>query len=298
MSKQMPEIDRTLPFMPERLTPLYHSEVYATLSTAQRLRYNQLQSCCHNELTTFFEVSLAHTFLPALLARGAPEPLASGLRTFAADEERHIEMFQRLNRRCFPNLYAHGDFHFVQMSPVASAVLRWITRQSRLFPMFAWLMLIQEERSAYYANEVLAEAGALEPHFVRTHRAHLADETGHVDWDLDIIDFVWRRAPQLIRSLNARILGWMLENFFCAPRRAALRVLDALIDEFPDLAPRKVELRQALLDLGRAPDYRLTLYSRAIVPKTYAGFDRWPEFACLSQRMPGYRPQPALGVPA
>jgi hypothetical protein len=71
-----------------------------------------------------------------------------------------------------------------------------------------------------------------------------------------------------------------------------------LVAEFPDLRAREAHLRRAMQALAADPDYRLTLYSREMVPKTYAGFDRWPEFACLEGVMPGYQARPALEAAA
>lgn len=281
-------LDSSRPFMPEHLTPLFHTSAYAALTRAQQLRYNQLQSCCHNELTTFFEVSLAHTFVPALIATGELAAMEPELRRFAAEEDRHIEMFRRLNRRSAPALYAGQDFHFVRLPRFAQWLIRRATASPRLFPLFAWMMLIQEERSAYYSEEVLRHAGTLEPHYVRTHRAHLADETGHIGWDERIIAATWQQRPRALRVLNAWLLGWLLATFFSAPRRAAVRVIGQLVADFPELEPRAAALRQALLELSRREDYRRTLYARAMVPRSFAGFDRWPEFARLQRWLPGY----------
>jgi len=71
-------------------------------------------------------------------------------------------------------------------------------------------------------------------------------------------------------------------------------VLDELARELPELHPRLPALRRQLLALGRDPRYRATLYSREIVPATFARFDATPEFRRLS--IFGYRPLPAPAV--
>ena len=56
-------IDFSRRFIPDRLTPLYHTPVYAQLSDAQRLRYNQLHASYFNEQTIFFESAMAQHIL-------------------------------------------------------------------------------------------------------------------------------------------------------------------------------------------------------------------------------------------
>ena len=57
-------------------------------------------------------------------------------------------------------------------------------------------------------------------------RMHLADEVGHVRWDKDIINLVWPKTSPAIRWFNAKILGWMMGEYFSTPKRATRRVRD------------------------------------------------------------------------
>ena len=50
-------------FMPEMLTPLYHTPAYRSLSERQRLRYNQLNALYFNEQIVFFEKALTRNVL-------------------------------------------------------------------------------------------------------------------------------------------------------------------------------------------------------------------------------------------
>ena len=105
-------IDFSRRFMPEQLTPLFHTPGYARLAPEPRLRYNQLQACYFNEQTIFFESAMARQILGDLLSRNLPPGLADGLRQFIAEEAEHSKIFRELNRRCLPKHYANGDFHF------------------------------------------------------------------------------------------------------------------------------------------------------------------------------------------
>lgn len=283
-------IDFTRPFLPERLTPLFFTSAYAALSDRQRLRYNQLQALYFNEQIAFFETAIGQNVLPALARQGAPVRLQKALRQFGAEEARHTEMFRRLNRLAAPHLYGERDFYFVRVPRFWATLLNAVTRRPRLFPMFVWLMLLQEERSIYYSREILRHRDSLEPEFITVHRAHLADEAGHVRWDEELLEVFWARCGRRQRWLNARLFAWMLGAFFNTPRRGQVRVVEELAVEFPELRPRLPQMRAALLALAQNEAYHHTLYSRRIVPKTLARFDECREFAAVSRVLRGYQP--------
>ena len=54
-------------FIPEELTPLFHTPSYGELTAAQRLRYNQLHALYFNEQIMFFERALCCRILESLL---------------------------------------------------------------------------------------------------------------------------------------------------------------------------------------------------------------------------------------
>jgi len=275
-------------FLPEAFTPLYHTSSYADLTRRQQRRYNQLYALYFNEQITFFETSLAESVLLPLARSGLPAPLARAMATFVEEESRHTNMFRALNRRCAPDLYAEDHFHFIRLSPVHRHVLDWVARHTRRFPLVLWLMLLQEERSMFYARTILREREALEPHFVDVHRVHLADEADHVRWDEELIDHIWDACPPVQRRINAELFRWLVGEFFNTPKRGGIRVLARLAAEFEDLGPRLPELRRQVLGLARSPAYHRSLYSRDIVPRTFARFDRHTEFSRLGRTLYGY----------
>lgn len=281
------------PFIPADLTPLFHAPVYRELKESERLRYNQLHALYFNEQIMYFETALGRPILTALLRQEWPDRLADGLRQFVAEELRHTEMFRQLNRRCAPHLYGERDYRFVEVPAFWTAAMRWAVNHPLSLPLFLWLMLLQEERSLYYSKAYLRHPSPLDPAFVEAHRLHLADEAKHVRWDEELLDALWLRAHPLLRSVNAKLFAWMLEEFFGAPKRAQLRVLDELARELPELRGRLPEMRRQVLALSRDEAYRKTLYSREIVPRTFARFDECPEFRTLS--LCGYQPQSTGG---
>jgi hypothetical protein len=282
-------VDHRKRFIPEGFTPLYYTPSYRVLTEEQRLRYNQLQALYFNEQIIFFETAIGRPVLDALMRDSLPRELTKGLRQFLEEEQQHTEMFRQLNQQCAPHFYGAGYFYFIQPPHAWMAVLRWATRHPRLFPMFFWLMLLQEERSLFYSRRAIAQREELEPHFVKTHRTHLADEVGHVGWDEELIEALWERANPFLRKVNAELFGWMLGEFFNGPKRAQLKVVHELAHEFPGLPELEPEMQSQLLALSEDGDYQRSLYSREIVPRAFARFDASPEFRSLV--LSGYRRQ-------
>jgi P-aminobenzoate N-oxygenase AurF len=280
-------VDHRKRFIPEEFTPLYYTPSYRVLTEEQKLRYNQLQALYFNEQIIFFETAIGRKVLEALLRDSLPPQLTNGLRQFLEEEQQHTEMFRRLNQQCAPQFYGAGHFYFIQPPRAWMVALSWATQHPRLFPMFLWLMLLQEERSLFYSRRVIAQREELEPHFVKTHRTHLADEVGHVRWDEELIEALWQRANPFLRSVNARLFGWMLGEFFNAPKRAQLNVVHELAREFPVLSEVEPEMQRQLLALSEDGCYQMSLYSREIVPRTFARFDESAELQSLE--LIGYR---------
>lgn len=283
-------VDHRRRFIPEEFTPLYYTTSYRVLTEKQRLRYNQLQALYFNEQIIFFETAIGRKVLEALLHDSLPPQLKKGLLQFLEEEQQHTEMFRQLNQQCAPQFYGPGYFYFIQLPRAWMAALNWATQHPRSFPMFLWLMLLQEERSLFYSRSVIAQREEFEPHFVKTHRRHLADEVGHVRWDEELIEALWHRANPFLRKVNAELFTWMLGEFFGAPKRAQLRVVHELAREFPELRELEPEMQRQLLALSEDGRYQASLYSREIVPRALARFDASPEFQSLE--LIGYRRQP------
>jgi hypothetical protein len=288
------QIDFGLWFMPQRLTPLYFTSAYETLSPAQRLRYNQLHALYLNEQTIFFERALAPNVLGYFLKQNIPPKLRAAVEEFQKDEERHSAMFRTLNRLCAPDIYGAGDFNFIRVATIPAKLLEFIARRPRVFPMLLWLMYLQEERSLFIGRQFVKSDHPIEPHFLAAQRAHLADEVSHVHCDEELLDFVWPEVHSAIRFINIRLLAWMMREYFGAPKRAQVNVLAALVREFPDLQPRLAELRDALLQLRHDENFLRAMYSRENVPEAFARFDRHPELHPLAEVMPGYQPNYSL----
>jgi fatty acid desaturase len=285
------EIDFTPPFFPARFTALHHVPSWHLLEERHRTRYTQLYALYLNEQTAFFEELLATTLLPALYARpdliGAD--LAESLRCFEEEERRHSLWFREMNHRIDPDMFSMepGDYVFIPSSPRLNGIGKWFAGKPFAFPFWIWLILLQEERSIYIAQECLKEP-VLEPNFRKLHRRHMADEVGHVRWDTELIEAVWLPMPMWKRKVQAGIFGWLMREFFTVPKRSARAVLDALLGEFPELSPIAGQLRRELVELKSSLPYHASLYSREITPKAFALFDSLPEFENIGRSLPSY----------
>jgi hypothetical protein len=276
-------------FIPEALTPLSHTPAWQELDPRHRLRYNQLQGLYFNEQIVFFETIVGTGIMQTLLREEWPDDFRRTLEEFWSDEVRHTEMFRALNRTCAPEMYGTTDFHFIRVTQPWMALLHWTTRHPRLFSLYIWLMLLQEERSLHHASQFIRYRETLEPHFVAAHRAHLIDEADHVRWDQELLDRWWPRVRPPLRTLNAKLLAWLVREFFSAPKRAQLGVVEALGREFPELQGVMPELKRQLLSLATDEHYQRFIYRREDTPRCFARFDEWPEFRVLERAMPGYR---------
>lgn len=284
------EIDFSRPFFPVHLAALSFVPSWSLLEERHRLRYSQLYALYLNEQTVFFEELLATNVLPALYQR--PDrigtDLAKDLQQFEIEERRHSGWFRDLNHRVDPKNFRleEGSYVFVPMTPRTKAVTAWFARHPFSFPCWIWLMLLQEERSIAVAKECLRQD--IEPVFRDLHRKHLADEIDHVRWDLKLVERVWLPLPQWKRRLQAKLFGFMMAEFFTSPKRAAKAVLQALLDEHPELHPLGPQLHRELRALATSRDYHASLYSRETTPRCFALFDELPEFRHAGRHLLAY----------
>ncbi|MCX6938815.1 MAG: diiron oxygenase [Verrucomicrobia bacterium] len=276
-------VDKSRRFLPESLTPLAHTSVYAVLSPAVRLRYNQLFASAYHEQFIYLESMLAGPILPALMRHYAGDPLAERLRIFQAEERIHSHWFHLLHRASEPALYADNRHVFVSSPRLAQRIFDGCARRPAAFPFVLWLAMIIEERTLPASREIIREADSLEPHYVALHRLHAADEAGHVSCDAELIRRLWPALSPAGRLLNRWLFVTLLREFFQAPKRAGWAVVLQLAREHPEITPLLPRLRREINALGSRADYLGTLYSRAREPRTFALADRFRELRRLEQ---------------
>lgn len=272
------------PFIPERLTPLRLTPSWSRLRPEERLRYNQLHGLYFHEQIIYFEQALIVPLLRAVRPLVADASLRDALLTFEAEEHAHSAAFHALLRDLRPDWYGDSWRHFVRVGPVGDALLARLLRHPRRFPFLLWLVQLLEERTMFASRLYLAEADAFPPALVAAQRRHLIDEADHVQWDIALLDQLWPATPPWLRRLNVRLLDWMLGEFIALPRRAALRVIDALADDVPDLSVPAATLKAELRALAARPDFRGAVFGRDAVPRTVKHAAAAPGFAAFNAR--------------
>jgi len=286
----MPDLDTPVDFskgfVPEEVTPLYHTDLYDQLTTDQKLTYNQLSGLYINEQTAFFEeqlVAVLRSLLKGGRVRGTS--LEESMRRFLADELEHTTMFRSLNHLVSPegNFDQPKTYHYVQASPASLMVLSFFARFPRRLTFWLWLIMILEERSIYISKLFVKQATDLEPHFVATHLRHVTDEVNHVRWDIEMIEVFWAGASKFHRAANAKLLSHVLLEYFTLPKRSGVRIVRELQRRHPELA--EVDFLSAFQGLSQCPAYYQVLYSAKTIPRTLALMESLPEFKTLHRRI-------------
>jgi hypothetical protein len=291
-------IDRTRWFFCETLTPLYYTPIYGELEVQHRRRYNQLTGMLSNELILFLESRFLDATLRAVTPRaGEADPeLAAALRRFRDDERRHAETWRRLNRLSEPAWYARTDRRLVYVPRAAAEISGIVARHPIVLPVVFWVQLVQEERSIEISRRCLRiPPGRLEPRYAAAYRAHVLDEIRHVRLDWHLIERFYRHRSPAVRRLTAALLALAVRAFFLAPAGSTRRVVDALVSEFPELAPLRPRIVCELRALARDADYHEMMYSRRSTPITFALFDRFPEFHRMRRVLESYEPASSTG---
>jgi hypothetical protein len=268
-------------FTPESLTPLAFTPVYPTLTEQQRLGYNRLHGLYFLEQIIFFEQVMARPTLE-WLARNSPTPqLRSEAEHFLAEEDAHSSWFRGLLREAAPAQYQQGDFHLLDMGNTTRRIMRLAGRSVRFFPAMLWLQLIFEERALYFGRAFVTCGSAMDPRFHAVHREHLLEEPAHIRRDVLFLEWLWPATPLWLRRVNARVLLWLLREFFLLPKRSGLRVINTWLGEFPELMSRRGEIHDAMRELESNDAYLRTLYPKVSFPRTRHLAARWPELAGL-----------------
>jgi len=278
-------LERDRPFIPEQFTQLYHTPLYATLTEAQRLAYNQLCGLSANEHFMLFETGFTNRVISRLVRHPQVlrEPdLAQCLQLMLQEELRHSAMFRQLNQHCMPELYRQQPYYFTRMSRLEKLLLWCLTHIPGQLIFLLWLVLIIEEHSNHISRSALAtrqqgSLGALEPNFARVHRAHLKDEARHVHIDARLLELLIDKASRGSRKTNAVMLKSLLFEIM-TPKRAGLAVVRTLVSQRPELAARSMQLLQALRSLQIDPGFALTLAQSDNRPLSDFLQQTYPEF--------------------
>ncbi len=288
--------DLSLPFIPEDQTHLYYTPGYATLSRAQKLRYNQLFALRVNEYIMMLERDFVDPVLKSLrrraLQQGSPA-LRRALEGMLTEEERHYAAFVALNRRCAPCDYERVEAQFMRLRPYEHAVLRIMHAGARWLPFALWIIVAMEELSLGLASAMArcgdSGLGPLEPGFVAVHREHAKDEARHIHIDVHLVRTCLATLPAAWRALNAKLfIGFMRDMTSPKVKGTGARVVRRLVAEFPELARRERELIAGLVALKDNEEFQRGLLNRELAPLAFALYDDEPALANLGKVLKAY----------
>ena len=278
-------VDRSLPYIHEHFTQLYHTDAYDRLSRAERLRYNQLCGVRTLEHFMVFESGFTNRVIEKLARLRAVlerPPLAQCLLAMLEDERRHHAMFRELNRRCCPELYVDRDLCFARLRWWEQALLRVATARPQHLPCLVWLILVLEEHAVSLSRSIgkrqeTESLGPIAPQVVEAHLAHLRDEARHVHLDAHVIELLL--AGKTRARLHAEgALFRRLFNELTAPKRSAIAVIRRLVLEFPRLSARERDMVRAVRAQTRDAGMAHTLAQTSNMPISSALMRTHPQF--------------------
>ena len=201
----------------------------------------------------------------------------------AKDEASHYKLFKRLNKACAPELYKDNDFFFVKPPPIIVSIWKHLGNNPIRFPLILWLVLIQEERAVYYGKCFARDKEKLDSKFCNIHLKHLEDEGSHCDHGATIANAVWRQKSKLARKVNAFLFQWVLKEFFTAPKRSCMAVIDHWLTEFPEHQGSRLIIKKEYYNFNRNKAWVSSLYSKEVISMSLKCMKSHGEFSNIVQ---------------
>jgi hypothetical protein len=291
-------IDRTRWYICETLTPLYYTPVYSELPVEYRRRYNQLTGMLTSEVIALLETEFLHAALSAVDASDQADPaLHAAVVRFRKDEERHAEIWRRLNRLSEPSWYEQAVRRLVRLPAAAATLSRLLARHPIACPVVFWIQILQEERSVEISRRCMRmPAERIEPRYRAVFASHIQDEARHVQIDRHLIDRFYRPRSRMARGITARVFRGIVGSLLLAPVHSTMRVVEVLSSECAGLRPMLRRIRRELRALGGSPEYHQMMYSRQTTPITFSLFDEYEEFHQMRHVLRSYHPAPRVQV--
>lgn len=274
-------IDRSRLFVCPTLSPLFYTSMFSELSQAQRRRYNQLTALSFGELISFFEGAFEHALHASKSDAIGPShgaELDDCINSFIAEEVKHREMWRRLALLSEPTWYESAPRRIVRIGKPMQWLLRFLSRRPRTFPVVVWLMLALEEHSLEISRRCAKlPPDEIEPRYAAVYSAHMQEEVRHVQIDWHLLVRLMKNVPPWSCRLNGWLFRQAIKSFFYRPTRAAVRVIDQLIKECPELRTLRRPMVRQLKALRHNQAYRHMMLSPQSTPITFALMKRYPE---------------------
>jgi hypothetical protein len=264
-------------FIPEVLTPLSYTSIYTTLEPEDQIAYNQMHGLYFLEQIIFFEQIMGQPALKQIIRNTNNPEIQREATIFAEEEDKHSEWFRTLLRNVSPETYNDSDFHLLRAPLAMRAIMSFAARSIKWLPCLLWLQLMSEERALYFGRLFAENSENIDSRFLLVQKKHMADEPGHIRRDELFLKSIWPKTPAWVRRLNARLLKWMLTEFFSLPKRSGQRVVEHFLKSRPHLENRRQEFFDAMKSLESNDTYIRTLYPRKHLKRTQLLASDWPE---------------------
>lgn len=284
-------------FIPEIVTPLKHTPFYERLTVEERLTYNHYAAMAVSEQFCYLESELLTKVIGALLRRDKKKldgDLALAMEGFIEEEFLHTEVFRRLNRISWPEIYESADYYFVRPG-VATGITNWLVRRWPHFLMgWVWMALALEEKtiaiSREYENKAESTVADTDGLYRLIHRLHARDEVRHVQLDQHVLRYLYKGAPEWRKRFNTRLVARSLRSF-TTPRLKSTRVnvLLETVKRHSRLKRWEHEMVAAITGLYTNDAYQSRVWGRGTLPITFRLLDGVKDMDEVCAAFPSYK---------
>lgn len=283
-------VDRDKPWEPEGLGALWFLPTFASLTSQERLRCNQLHALGVCEQFVWFERQLLRAIGEVLRDGPLPAPLREALGHFAVEEQKHVEMFWRLLEKSEPEWYVERAARLFRPGAAHQFAMDRVTGNPRTLLAWIWLAIMTEERTLFLSREHMREArraaGRVDALHAQVHEFHFHDEARHYQLDQHLLAWLYDPQPAWKKTLAAAMFRRMMRGYVAAARTSG-RILTQLSREFPRLrGTLSTRLRGELAEVSRNEPYHRRLFSRAALPRSFALLAAYGEHERLWELLP------------
>lgn len=254
-----------------------------------RRRYNQIYALAVNEIFSIFEKELLVPILTKQVQRNQEDPLyARALRWFCEEEDKHAEMFRRLNRAAEPQFYQQKKnspyFLSKDANPLGYALVQLIRSQPDWLSVWIWISVYFEERTLIYSKFYLKKDQThLSAVFREVHKLHMLEELYHVELDEVIIDRFYKSRSVFNKKVAAFIFDLVLQSY-SAPRRMSQAIAQILQREFPACHTEIRACLEELPQLKNRKEYQKQFLGETAAPRTWKLMRQQPEMQRLIEK--------------
>jgi hypothetical protein len=273
---------------PKTINPWFYLPSYSKLPSEVQLRYNQLHALCVNEIFCYFEQGFIKIILKNKLNEEFGKNgdlLAKAMGFFCDEEDRHTEMFWRLNESAAPEFYPSRKFQFIDTESFSAKARDFVVMNFTSMLLFwVWVAIFFEERTLMYSVEYAKKNHEnLSPQFKFIHEQHMIEEARHVQMDEIFIELFFRDQSWFKQKIGALMFEKVLSDF-SVPKRSTKKIVQFLKKEFNSSEIHaQIDACVAELPLlATHQEYRRLFFGPASAPRTYRHMNEFGVFGNAS----------------